>query len=50
VHGFGLGLATVHTLVQQNGGQISVTSVPGQGTTFCLMFPELAGPGHALLS
>ena len=50
VHGFGLGLATVQTLVQQNGGQISVTSVPGQGTTFCLMFPELAGPGHALLS
>jgi len=49
-HGFGLGLATVHTLVQQNGGQISVTTVPGQGTTFCLMFPELAGPGHALLS
>jgi len=49
-HGFGLGLATVHTLVQQNGGQISVTSVPGQGTTFCLMFPELTGPGHALLS
>lgn len=42
--GFGLGLSTVQTLVRQNGGHISVTSVPGQGTTFCLAFPEFARP------
>ena len=40
-NGFGLGLSTVRTLVQQNGGQVSVTSVPGQGTTFSLFFPEV---------
>lgn len=43
-HGFGLGLSTAHMLVQQNGGQVSVSSVPGQGTTFCLLFPEVAAP------
>jgi signal transduction histidine kinase len=42
-HGFGLGLSTVHALVQQNGGQVSVSSVPGQGTTFRLLFPEVSG-------
>jgi len=42
--GFGLGLSTVQTLVRQNGGHISVSSLPGQGTTFCLAFPEFAKP------
>lgn len=42
-HGFGLGLSTVHALVQENGGQVSVSSVLGQGTTFRLLFPEVTG-------
>lgn len=44
--GCGLGLFTARRLVQQNGGQISVSSVPGQGTTFCLTFPEVAHIGN----
>ena len=50
VEGPGLGLALSKQLVEAMGGAMTVASAPGQGTTFCLMFPELAGPGHALLS
>ncbi|MFZ1267400.1 MAG: HAMP domain-containing sensor histidine kinase [Anaerolineae bacterium] len=41
-HGVGLGLSIVQALVLQNGGQISVTSAVGQGTTFTLEFPASA--------
>ena len=37
--GSGLGLAIVQKLVDQNGGQIRVSSVPGRGTTFSIRFP-----------
>ena len=37
--GSGLGLAIVRTIVQRNRGEIFVSSIVGQGTTFTVVFP-----------
>ena len=39
VGGTGLGLAITRLLVEMHGGQISVTSTPGQGATFSFTLP-----------
>jgi len=39
--GTGLGLAAVHAMVTQAGGQVSVDTAPGRGTTITMWFPAV---------
>jgi signal transduction histidine kinase len=47
VRGFGLGLATVERVVQEHGGQVSVSSELGKGTSFALSLPPTKGERDA---
>lgn len=44
----GLGLAICHGIVQQNGGHISVQSVPHRGTTFQIFLPYVEASPNTL--
>jgi signal transduction histidine kinase len=45
--GCGLGLAVVHSIIEEHGGEIDVSSIAGQGTTFTVSLPALTANGHA---
>jgi len=42
--GSGLGLAATYTIIQKHAGHISVSSSPGEGTTFSIYLPSCSEP------
>jgi len=45
-HGTGLGMTIIRRVVEMHGGDIDVTSAPGQGTEFVVTFPPPAPSGE----
>jgi signal transduction histidine kinase len=46
ISGTGLGLYLSRELARQHGGDLTVESIPGQGSTFTLSMPLLSQPAH----
>lgn len=44
--GTGLGLYIVKVLAEMHGGSVSVSTAPGEGTTFCVTLPAAEGEGQ----
>lgn len=40
--GIGLGLALVDAVAKRHSGHVDVSSTPGEGSSFCLIFPKMA--------
>lgn len=45
-HGTGLGLSTIHTFVRRSGGDLTIESHPGAGTTVRIYLPRHDGAGR----
>ncbi len=45
--GTGLGLSQVHGFINQSGGEVTIESVLGQGTTVKIYLPSIAGELHS---
>ena len=43
IHGNGLGLSIVRSIVEAHGGRVTVTSTPGKGSTFTMHIPVAEG-------
>ena len=44
--GTGLGLATVHSLIEAHGGTLDLETTEGEGTTFIVRLPALETPSQ----